>query len=98
MISKARLFYNKIFHAKFSVLATIGDLSKYKYGEMSILLFKWHKTVEVNLYYRDVTWQNRSTLLKVRYDLCTDKYIQILVEEWKNYDLKFERNEINSNK
>jgi hypothetical protein len=94
MINKIRLFYFNIFFSKFSVLAQIGDLSKYKYGEMSILLIDWNKVVEDNFKYRDVTWQNHSTLIKVRYDLNTDQYIQILAEEWKKYELKIVRNEI----
>lgn len=75
----------------FSILAELGDLSNYKYGQMSMILNKWDKNIEFNKDFRDVTWQNRGTLLKIRYAIRTDQFVKILNEEWKLLDMKFNR-------
>jgi hypothetical protein len=88
---KAWLFDNFLSNKNFTILAELGDLSKYKYGQMSLILKKWDKNIELNKDFRDVTWQNRSTLLKIRYTTNTDQFVRILNEEWKLLDMKFNR-------
>lgn len=83
-----------LFHDNFSILAELGDLSKYKYDEMSQLLSKWKKKSHYHNEYLIVTWENRSNLITLKYDEKTGNLITILADEWKNFDKKFARLQI----
>lgn len=91
MIDKIMQFYNVLFHDNFSVLAELGDLSKYKYHEMCKLLSKWKKQSYRNNGYLIVTWENESNLITLKYEEKTGNLITILADDWKNFDLKFAR-------
>ena len=91
MIEKIMQFYNVLFHDNFSILAELGDLSKYKYVEMCQLLSKWKKKSHHHNQYLIVTWENKSNLITLKYDKKTGNLITILADEWKNFGLKFVR-------
>jgi hypothetical protein len=80
-----------IFHDNFSILEKLGDLSKYNFEQMSNYLINWQKKVELKDNYVYVTWENSSSLIKLKYDEKSGTLIKILAEEWKHFDLKFER-------
>jgi hypothetical protein len=94
MKSKVKLLYNKLFRDKFSILAELGDLSKYSFEQMCLHLSYWEMKVLQNDHYFDATWQNKSNLITIRYELQSTKFIQIIDEEWKHFNLKFTRHQI----
>jgi hypothetical protein len=91
MIGKLQLLFDLIFQKNFSILADYGDLKKYNYRDICIILIKWNKTLNCNNIYKDVTWQNKTSLITIRFNYQTNEFIQILTEEWKFYKLKFIR-------
>lgn len=80
-----------IFHDKFKILADYGDLSKYTLVEMNGILSNWDKYVFENEQCVDATWQNKSSLITIRYELHSTKFIRIIEEEWKHLNQRFTR-------
>jgi len=88
---KIKLKYFELFFCKYSKLAGLGKLSNYSIDEISLFLKKWDRYDKIYNNYRDITWQNRTTLITIRYELLSDKFIKIVNEEWKPNYQKFKR-------
>jgi hypothetical protein len=83
--------YKKFLNDDFSILSKMGDLSKYNFEQMNNLLKNWNKKIELSEECVYVTWENNSSLIKLKFDEKSGTLIKILAEEWKHFDLKFER-------
>lgn len=94
MLAKLTQYFNQLINHKFSILAELGDLSKYNYEQMNIILTKWNRKIIEGDGYFDVEWNCNTTRINVRYNKITKNFIQILEEEWKPFKMIIKRNYI----
>lgn len=66
----------------FSILATIGLVSKYSYKEMALILRKWNHSTESSGKNIIATWECSYTLISIYYN-SKDEYLYIEKEIWK---------------
>jgi hypothetical protein len=86
MLQKIKEYYYNLNNGKFSVLADLGDLSRYSFKQMNHLLNDWNISIQKNDIYFDVTWENNNTLLIIRYEKITENFLKIIDEKWKSYN------------
>jgi hypothetical protein len=78
MLKKIIQYYHSFRKHNFSFLADYGDLSKYNYNQMSIILIKWNRILIEGNGYFDAEWECNSTQIRIRYNNSTSYFIQIV--------------------
>ena len=76
---------------EFSILADYGDLSKYSYDQMSIILIQWNKQLIEGNGYFDSDWECETTRIRIRFNNSNYYFVQIVEEEWKSFKMVFKR-------
>jgi hypothetical protein len=94
MLTKLTQYFNQLINHKFSILAELGDLSKYNYEQMNIILTKWNRKIIEGDSYFDAEWDCKTTRIRIRYNNITKYFIQILEEEWKPFKMIIKRETI----
>lgn len=87
LIIKINQYLNN--NQNYSKLAELGNLSKYNYEQMDIILNNWSKTIKKTNEHFDVQWENKKTRIVIRYNNSTKYFIQIIEEEWKDCNMIF---------
>jgi hypothetical protein len=67
----------------FSILATIGFVSRYNYKEMSVILKKWKHSTEFTESNMIAKWECYHTLIYIRYNF-KGEFLYIEKEIWKH--------------
>jgi hypothetical protein len=75
-----RLFYFR--GMPFSILATIGFVSRYTYQEMQVILKKWEHTAEFTDTSIIAKWECIHTIIHIRYNF-KGEFLYIEKEVWK---------------
>ncbi len=91
MLNKLLYYYNNLNSDNFSILVNYGDLSEYSYDQLSNILLKWNKILLQGGEHFDVEWYDKNTRIKIRFNNSNRKFIKIIEEEWKLFNIVFER-------
>ena len=84
-------YFNQIFGDKFSILSQYGNLSEFNNDKMKCLLSNWQHRYKGNDTLFDAEWNDGSTRIKIRYQISTGTFIQIIEEEWIENKMLFIR-------
>lgn len=90
-IEKNKLKILELIFGKFSELQYLGNINEYTKEEISLVLIKWRKKEQIINNYVNVTWENKFNSITIRYDHKKNLFLGIIQEEWKLYNMKFER-------